>query len=52
MNKKCLDKFRLVIELVIDALYENFSYWFVYENKQLVAASSILPSQMKFKLMI
>lgn len=40
LNKNCLKKFREIISIVSDLLYENFSLWYVYEDQDLVAASS------------
>jgi len=40
LNPKIIENYRNVAYTTQDLLYENFSHWFLYENKELIAASS------------
>ena len=44
LNSDIIEKFRNVAFIIQDLLLENFSEWFAYENKDLVAASSFYNS--------
>jgi len=41
LNPEILEKFRTVSYTIQDLLCENFSQWFIFESKELVAASSL-----------
>ena len=40
LNSKIIEKYKHITYVIQDLLNENFSQWFIYENKELMAASS------------
>lgn len=40
LNDSAIEKFKNILYTIQDLLYEDFNFWFVFMNKELVAASS------------